>query len=80
MISEHICDLRQSTERIVTEYHHVVSSDNNHLVLEIAGEGDWAELDEEARAFRERLLTGKYPYLLPDAVYEKVRIHPTVET
>ena len=32
------------------------------------------ELDEEACAFRERLLTGKYPYLFLDAVYEKVRI------
>ena len=40
----------------------------------------WAELDEEARAFRERPLTGKYPYLFLDAVYEKVRIHRTVES
>lgn len=36
------------------------------------------ELDEEARAFRERPLTGKYPYLFFDAVYEKVRIGHTV--
>ena len=36
------------------------------------------ELDEEACAFRERLLTGKYPYLFLDAVYEKVRIGRTV--
>jgi transposase-like protein len=36
------------------------------------------ELDEEARAFRERLLTGKYPYLFHDAIYEKVRINRTV--
>lgn len=36
------------------------------------------ELDEEARAFRERLLTGKYPYLFLDAIYEKVRINRTV--
>jgi transposase-like protein len=36
------------------------------------------ELDEEARAFRERPLTGKYPYLFLDAVYEKVRIGRTV--
>lgn len=40
----------------------------------------WAELDEEARAFRERPLTGKYPYIFLDAVYEKVRIHRTVES
>jgi len=36
------------------------------------------ELDEEARAFRERPLAGKYPYILLDALYEKVRIHRTV--
>jgi len=36
------------------------------------------ELDEEARAFRERPLTGKYPYVFLDAIYEKVRIHRTV--
>jgi putative transposase len=36
------------------------------------------ELDEEARAFRERLLSGKYPYLFLDAIYEKVRINRTV--
>jgi len=36
------------------------------------------DLDEEARAFRERSLTGNYPYLFLDAVYEKVRIHRTV--
>jgi putative transposase len=36
------------------------------------------ELDEEARAFRERLLTGKYPYIFLDAIYEKVRINRTV--
>lgn len=36
------------------------------------------ELDEEARAFRERPLTGKYPYIFLDAIYEKVRIHRTV--
>jgi putative transposase len=36
------------------------------------------ELDEEARAFRERPLTGKYPYLFLDAIYEKVRINRTV--
>lgn len=36
------------------------------------------ELDEEARAFRERTLTGKYPYLFLDAEYEKVRIGRTV--
>jgi putative transposase len=36
------------------------------------------ELDEEACAFRERPLTGKYPYLFLDAVYEKVRIGRTV--
>lgn len=36
------------------------------------------ELDEEARAFRERPLTGQYPYLFLDAIYEKVRIHRTV--
>jgi putative transposase len=36
------------------------------------------ELDEEARAFRERPLSGKYPYIFLDAVYEKVRIERTV--
>jgi putative transposase len=36
------------------------------------------ELDEEARAFRERPLTGRYPYLFLDAIYEKVRINRTV--
>jgi len=36
------------------------------------------ELDEEARAFRERPLTGKYPYIFLDAIYEKVRIERTV--
>jgi putative transposase len=36
------------------------------------------ELDEEARAFRERTLIGKYPYLFLDAIYEKVRIGRTV--
>lgn len=36
------------------------------------------ELDAEAAAFRERRLTGNYPYLSLDAVYEKVRIHRTV--
>jgi putative transposase len=39
------------------------------------------ELDEEARAFRERPLTGyRYPYVLFDAVYHKVRIHRTVQS
>jgi putative transposase len=36
------------------------------------------ELDEEAKAFRERPLTGNYPYLFLDAIFEKVRIHRTV--
>lgn len=33
-----------------------------------------AELDEKAKAFRERPLTVAYPYLMLDALYEKVRI------
>jgi len=37
-----------------------------------------ADLDEEARAFRERPLVGQYPYLFLDALFEKVRIHRTV--
>ena len=32
------------------------------------------ELDERVAAFRERRLSGKYPYLMLDALYEKVRI------
>ena len=32
------------------------------------------ELDERVAAFRERRLAGKYPYLMLDALYEKVRI------
>jgi len=32
------------------------------------------ELDEKAAAFRQRRLTGAYPYLMLDALYEKVRI------
>ena len=36
------------------------------------------ELDEQARAFRERPLTGNYPYLFLDAVFEKMRIGRTV--
>jgi putative transposase len=38
------------------------------------------ELDEQARAFRERPLTGRYPYLFLDAVYEKIRIYRTVQS
>jgi len=39
------------------------------------------ELDEEARAFRERPLTAhRYPYLLFDAIYQKVRIYRTVQS
>lgn len=38
------------------------------------------ELDEEARAFRERPLTGRYPYVYFDAVYEKMRVHCTVQS
>lgn len=38
------------------------------------------DLDEESRAFRERPLTGKYPYVFLDAVYEKIRIHRTVQS
>jgi putative transposase len=39
------------------------------------------ELDEEARAFRERSLSGhRYPYVLFDAVYHKMRIHRTVQS
>jgi putative transposase len=38
------------------------------------------ELDEEARAFRERPLTGRYPYVYFDAVYEKVRINRTIQS
>jgi putative transposase len=37
-------------------------------------------LDEQARAFRERPLTGRYPYLFLDAVYEKMRIYRTVQS
>jgi putative transposase len=37
-----------------------------------------ADLDEQARAFRERPLTGNYPYLFLDAVFEKMRIDRTV--
>jgi transposase-like protein len=33
------------------------------------------ELDELVTAFRERPLTAKYPYLMVDAVYEKIRIN-----
>lgn len=36
------------------------------------------ELDEQARAFRERPLTGNYPYVFLDAVFEKMRIGRTV--
>jgi transposase-like protein len=32
------------------------------------------ELDEKARAFRDRPLTAAYPYLMLDALYEKVRV------
>lgn len=32
------------------------------------------ELDERVAAFRERRLNGRYPYLMLDALYEKVRI------
>jgi putative transposase len=38
------------------------------------------ELEEEARAFRERQLTGRYPYVYFDALYEKVRINRTVQS
>jgi putative transposase len=38
------------------------------------------DLDEQARAFRERPLTGNYPYLFLDAVFEKIRIHRTVQS
>jgi transposase-like protein len=38
------------------------------------------ELDEQARAFRERPLTGRYPYVFLDAVYEKIRIYRTVQS
>jgi putative transposase len=37
-----------------------------------------ADLDEQVQAFRERPLTGKYPYVFLDAVYEKMRIGRTV--
>jgi len=33
-----------------------------------------AELDEKAKIFRERPLTAAYPYLMLDALYEKVRV------
>jgi putative transposase len=36
------------------------------------------DLDEQVQAFRERPLTGRYPYLFLDAVYEKMRIGRTV--
>jgi putative transposase len=36
------------------------------------------ELDELARAFRERPLSGNYPYLFLDAVFEKMRIGRTI--
>lgn len=39
-----------------------------------------AELDEEARAFRERPLTGRYPYIFLDAIWEKARINRTVQS
>jgi putative transposase len=38
------------------------------------------ELDEQARAFRERPLTSRYPYVFLDAVYEKIRIYRTVQS
>lgn len=38
------------------------------------------ELDERVAAFRERRLAGKYPYLMLDALYEKVRIDGKVIT
>jgi putative transposase len=38
------------------------------------------DLDEQVRVFRERPLSGKYPYLFLDAVYEKVRIGRTVQS
>jgi len=37
-----------------------------------------ADLDELVKAFREQPLTGKYPYLFLDAVYEKMRIGRTI--
>jgi putative transposase len=37
-----------------------------------------ADLDEQVQAFRERPLTGKYPYVFLDAIYEKMRIGRTV--
>jgi putative transposase len=36
------------------------------------------DLDEQVKAFRERPLTGKYPYVFLDAVYEKMRIGRTI--
>jgi putative transposase len=39
-----------------------------------------AALDEEAKAFRERPLTGNYPYLFLDAIFEKVRIDRVVRS
>lgn len=38
------------------------------------------ELDAEARAFRERALTGEYPYVFLDAVFEKMRIGRTIQS
>jgi transposase-like protein len=37
-----------------------------------------ADLDELVKAFRERPLVGKYPYVFLDAVYEKMRIGRTI--
>ncbi len=37
-----------------------------------------AELDEKANAFRNRPLTKRYPYLMLDALYEKVRVENAV--
>ena len=37
-----------------------------------------AELDEKANAFRTRPLTKRYPYLMLDALYEKVRVENAV--
>lgn len=38
------------------------------------------ELDEAVLAFRTRPLTARYPYVMLDAVYEKIRIDRTIES
>ena len=38
------------------------------------------ELDEAVLAFRTRPLTARYPYIMFDAVYEKIRIDRTIES